>query len=80
MKLLHDYVAITPDKPEEKTKSGLYLKEQVTTYPPTGTIEAVADNITIIKPGQRVIYKVYASVDIDENTAVIPISGVIGIL
>lgn len=80
MKMLHDYVAIEPDKPEEKTASGLLLAEQIKTYPPFGTVKHVGKNITEIKPGDRVIYKVYASVDIKDNLAVIPISGVIAVL
>lgn len=80
MNLLHDYVAIEPEKPAEKTKGGILLAEQIKTYPPFGKVLAVATNITEIKPGDRVIYKVYASIDVDENTVVIPISGVIGTL
>ncbi len=80
MKLLNGYVAIEPDKPEEKTASGLLLAEQIKTYPPFGTVRHVASNISEIKPGQRVVYKVYSSVDIDDNLCVLPIDGVIGIL
>lgn len=80
MKLLHDYVAIKPDKPEEKTESGLYLQEEVKTYPPFGTIEAVSSSITNLKKGDRVLYKVYASVDINKDLAVVPYECVIAIL
>ncbi len=80
MKLLHDYVAIEPDKPPEKTEGGLYLHHQIKTYPPTGTIRYIADGITDIKVGARVVYKVYASVDIEEGLTVIPYNGVVAIL
>ena len=80
MNLLHDYVAIEPDKPEEKTASGFLLAEQVKTYPPTGIVRHVADGITEVKVGQKVIYKVYGSVDIQDNLAVLPLDGVIGII
>jgi co-chaperonin GroES (HSP10) len=80
MKLLHDYVAVEPDKPEEKTSSGLLLQEQVKTYPPTGTVRHVASNISDIKAGDRIVYKVYASVDINDGLAIVPLSGVIALL
>lgn len=70
-------MAIEPDKPKEKTESGLLLAEQIKTYPPTGTVRHVAKGISEIKPGDRVVYKVYASVDIEDNLAVIPFSGVV---
>ena len=78
--MLHDYVAIEPDKPPEKSTSGLYLAEQIKTYPPYGTVRHVANSISDIKPNMRVIYKVYAGVDIKDDIVVIPYSGVIAIL
>lgn len=80
MNLLHDYVAIEPDKPDEKTASGFLLAEQIKTYPPTGIVRHVADGITGVKVGARVVYKVYASIDIEDGLVVIPISGVIATL
>lgn len=80
MKLLHDFVSIEPDKPEEKTKSGLLLAEQIKTYPPYGTVKYVAKGITDVKPGDRVIYKVYQSVDIEGDLVVIPLAGLIAVL
>lgn len=77
MNLLHDFVAIEPDKPEEKTDSGLLLAKQIKTYPPYGTVRHVAKGIPDLKPGDRVIYKVYASVDVKDNLAVIPYDGII---
>lgn len=80
MKLLHDYLAIEPDKPDEKTESGLYLQKQINTYPPYGTVKHVAKNITDIKVGDRVVYKVYASVDLSKDLAIVPYEGVIALL
>lgn len=79
MKMLHDYVAIEPDRPPEKTAGGLLLAEQIKTYPPFGTVRHVGPGISDIKPGDRVCYKVYASVDIEDNLAVIPYDGVIAL-
>lgn len=78
--LLHDYIAVEVDKVEEKTSSGLYIKEQINTYPPHGTVMSVAPGVKIVKVGDRINYKVYASVDIDDGVAVIPESGIIAIL
>jgi len=80
MQLLHDNITIIPDRPEEKTSSGILLSEQIKTYPPTGVVKEVAPNITEVKPGDKVWYKVYSSVDLDDNTAVVPISAIIAIL
>lgn len=81
MRLLHDYVAVRADKPEEKTQSGILLpSSRLKTFPPYGTVTEVAKGITDVKPGDRVLYKVYASVDIDEDVAVMPISGIIAVI
>lgn len=57
MKLLHQNVAIEQDEPEDKTESGIYLAEQIKTYSPYGTVEAVGSNISGLKQGDRVIYQ-----------------------
>lgn len=80
MKMFHDYIAIEPDKPEERTPSGLHLSQQIKTYPPTGIVRYVADSITQVKPGDRVVYKVYASVDVKDDLAVVPWSAIVGLL
>lgn len=77
MDLLHDYIAIEPDKPSEATESGILLVKQINTYPPTGTVRHVAAGISDLKSGDRVVYKVYASVDIEDDLAVIPYDGII---
>ena len=80
MKVLNGYVVVEPDKPEEKTSSGILLAEKIKSYPPYGTVKHVAPEIIDIKPGDRVVYKVYASVDIEGDLAVVPYSGIIAIL
>ena len=82
MKLLHDLVAIERDKPPEKTAGGLYMPEQIKTVPPFGVIKYIAEGVTEIKVGDRVCYKVFASVDIDvdEGLDIIPTSGVMAVL
>ena len=78
--MLNGYVAVKPDPPEEKSKSGLFLAEQVKTYPPYGTILAIPEGFTGAKVGDRVQYKVYASVDLDDETAVVPSEGIVAII
>lgn len=80
MRLLHDYIAIENDKHESTTKSGLHLASAIKTYPPTGTVKHVAATVKDIKVGDRVLYKVHASVDIEGDLQVVPYSGVIAIL
>lgn len=80
MKMFHDYVAIEPDKPEERTASGLHLAQQIKTYPPTGTVRFKAPGVDQVAVGDRVVYKVYASVDVSDDLAVVPFSAVIGVL
>lgn len=79
MKMHHDYVAIKRDALEEKTESGIILVQQIKSAPPYGTVKYVADSVTEINPGDRVIYKVYASVEVDLEGGldVLPVSGVL---
>lgn len=76
-KMLNGHVAVKPDKPEDKSKSGLYIAEQVKTYPPYATVVAVPEGYSDCKVGDRVQYKVYASVDLNDNLAVVPSSGIV---
>ncbi len=77
--MLHDYIAVTPFKPKEKTESGLLLQTAIKTYPPMGIIKDLPKGISDLKVGDKVLYKVYASVDIDENTAIIPYPSVVAV-
>jgi len=78
--LLHDYIAVKVDPVEEKTASGLYLHEQIKTYPPQGVVTHIAMGVVGVKVGDRVQFKVYASVDIAKDLVVVPQSGLIAVL
>lgn len=81
MKLLHDLVQIKPDKPPEKTESGILLvSNALKELPPTGEITGVSNNIADIKVGDRVIYAVYMGLEIDDETVLVPYKGVMAIL
>jgi chaperonin GroES len=62
MKPKRDVVLILADKAEEKTASGLYIKEDWKTLPPTGTVEAVGPDVKDTKVGDRVVFERYGSV------------------
>jgi chaperonin GroES len=83
MKVLHDYVVIKRDENEETTKSGLLLAEKIKALPPTGVVKEIGFDVWRVKPGDHVVYKVYASVDIEvegESYDVLPAEGVMAIL
>lgn len=61
MKLLRNNILIIAEKPEEKSKSGLYIKEDWKTVPPLGTVELVGPDVKTVKAGDRVLYNRYAA-------------------
>lgn len=67
MKPLHDIVFIKADEPIEATKSGILIKEDWKSLPPTGTVEAVGPEVTLVKAGDRVIFMRYSVVDIGDG-------------
>lgn len=67
MKPLRDIVLIRPDEPEQKTESGLYIKEDWKTLPPIGTVEAVGDEVKLVETGDRVMFLRYAVIDVGEG-------------
>lgn len=67
MKPLNDLVLIKADKQEERTASGLYIKEDWKTLPPKGTVEAVGDKVTQVKAGDRVVFERYGAVTYDKD-------------
>lgn len=79
MKVFYPYIVVEPEKPPEKTASGIHLAEQIKTYPPYAKVIQVPEEVDEISPGDRVIYKVYTAVDIDDDLAVVPLEAIIGI-
>lgn len=70
---LNDYVVLTMDEPEAKTKSGLYLPAAAKEKPQVARVAAVGpgkvgdDNERIpmqVKVGDRVIYGGYANTEV----------------
>lgn len=45
-----------------------------------GIVMDVADGITEVKPGDKVIFSVYASLEIDEESVLVPIKSIMAVL
>jgi chaperonin GroES len=63
MKPLRDVVLIRPDEAKTQTETGILLQEDWKTLPPTGVVEAVGDEVTDVKPGDRVMFLRYSVID-----------------
>lgn len=67
MKPLGDKVLIKADKPEDKTKSGIYIQQDWKTIPPTGIVEAIGSDVTLVNVGDEVIFERYGSVILKDD-------------
>ena len=54
---LADYIVATPEEPETKTASGLYLPDKAAEKPKTAKVVAVGKDVEGVKVGDRVLYK-----------------------
>ena len=63
-----DLILIKADDAKQRTKSVLYLNEEWKTLPPLGTVEAVGDDITDVKVGDRVIFERYGAIRVSLDT------------
>ena len=54
---LADYLVATPEEPETKTASGLYLPDKAAEKPKTAKVVAVGKDVEGVKVGDRVLYK-----------------------
>lgn len=81
MKLLHDNILIQPDRPPETSESGLILTSNaLKELPPFGRVMGVPDHIHDIKVDDRVIYSVYAGMEVGDDTVLVPYSAVMGVV
>ena len=51
-------VVIEPDEPEQMSKGGIFLPDMITNKD-SGTVIAVGEKATVVKPGDRVLYDIY---------------------
>lgn len=64
-----DIILIKPDKPKDRTDSGLYIKEDWKTLPPIGEVLAIGPDVSTVKVGDKVVYERYGAVKFDRDTS-----------
>lgn len=64
---LRDLVLVKVDPPKEKTDSGLFIKEEWKSLPPTGEVVAIGPWVESVKPGDAIMFDRYASVILEDN-------------
>ncbi len=71
LKPLHDNVVLRKKEPEKKTKSGIILTSSDTESPKTAEVVSVGpgkkDHAMSVKKGDMVVFKSYATTDIEFN-------------
>lgn len=83
IKPLTDYVALQAEKKPETTASGIYLTESATEKPDVMTVMAVADNVTTVKAGDKVVTKSYAGTTVkvgDDEYSLVKIEDIMAVL
>jgi chaperonin GroES len=56
IQLLHDWILVFPDAPEEKTESGIFIAEIDQEKKPTGTVAAIGKKVKGLKVNDRVVH------------------------
>lgn len=80
MKLLNDYILVRADDEIDQTDSGLLIASGAVRLPQSGTVEAVADDVEIVKVGDRVTFLRYAAIDGPEpNTRICKERHIVGV-
>ena len=67
MKPTTNKVLVKADRVEESTKSGILIKEDWRTAPPTGVVLAVGPDVTTVKKGDKVLFERFGSVILDDD-------------
>lgn len=62
MKLQSKTVLVKVDEPKQQDESGIYIQEEWQSHPPTGIVEAVANDVTFCKEGDRVFFERYTAI------------------
>lgn len=66
-KPLGDIVVVQVDTPKTETASGIVIKEDWRTLPPTGVVLAVGPEVTRVHLGERVVFERYSAVTLEEG-------------
>ena len=81
IKPMNGCIFVRVDEPVKQTESGFLLSETISKLPQTGTVEAVADEINGINPGDKVAFLRYAAVDgIEDGTRICKIKHILGVI
>lgn len=64
---LRDLVLIKADEAQKKTKSGILLKEDWKSLPPTGEVIAVGPWVDEFRAGDRVLFSRYGAVLLEDG-------------
>lgn len=75
-----DIVLVKVDEVKQQTSSGLYIKENWKTLPPTGVVLDVGPDVTTVKKGDKIIFERYASVILEDNERLCKESHIMGII
>lgn len=67
MKPVGYLILIKADKQKTQTDSGIFIQEDWKSLPPTGTVLAIGDLVSSVKPGDRVMFERYGSVVVDDD-------------
>ena len=61
-KLNSKLVLVKVDKPQVTDGSGFYIAEEWISNSPTGVVDAIADDVTFCKVGDKVFFERYTSI------------------
>lgn len=80
MQPMRDIIRIKADKAQDKTASGLYIKEDWKTVPPTGEVLAVGPECKVVQVGDRVVFERYGAIKLDDDERLCKESHILGII
>lgn len=63
MKLNQHLVLVRVDKPVEQDAKGIFIQEEWKRVPQTGVVEAVANDVTFCKKGDKVEFERYSAIE-----------------
>lgn len=62
MKLASKLVLVKVDAPKTQTDSGVFIQEEWVSHRPVGVVEAVSDDVTACKVGDKVWFERYTAI------------------
>jgi co-chaperonin GroES (HSP10) len=74
-----DILLIRVDEPTRETASGIIIKEDWKTLPPTGTVISIGSRVTNATVGDQVVFERYSSVVLDDDLRLCKDSNILAI-